>query len=191
MWKDENLKSVARGNKFHKLMGDTLCRNLSVNVDGHDLVVNITKTENGVKLAKSLKLEPGIYPELIIYLDSVEVAGQADYIEVVDGRINIKDYKTNKEIKTKGFVDWKGVEEKLKAPLSHLGNCNYNLYCLQLNTYMYMLLKHNPKLKMGKMELLHIKFDEKDNPVEEVIYRVPNMQKEVKNLMAYWDKQKK
>lgn len=185
-WKAENQKSVDRGTRFHKVKETELCEKGCVNVEGIDLNIESPTVVDGIKHSRSLKLDNGIYPELIIFLDSAKLAGQADYIEVVNGKINIKDYKTNKEIKMEGFRDWKGSEEKLTGPLSHLGNCNYTVYCLQLNTYMYMLKKHNPNLKIGTMELLHILFDENGEPKEEVIYQLPNMQKDVKNMIDYW-----
>ena len=60
--------------------------------------------DNGIKVSPNQKLENGLYPEHLVYLKSVGLCGQADVVEVVDGVININDYKTNKEIKEKGFT---------------------------------------------------------------------------------------
>ena len=50
----------------------------------------------------------------------------------------------------------------MAAPVSHLDDCNFNHYALQLSTYMYMILKHNPKLDFGGMLIHHIQFEEKE-----------------------------
>ena len=36
---------------------------------------------------------------ILVYLKSARLCGQADLVEIVNGYINITDYKTNKEIK--------------------------------------------------------------------------------------------
>jgi hypothetical protein len=90
----------------------------------------------------------------------------------------------------------------MSSPVNHLGDCNFNHYALQLSLYMYIILKHNPRLKPGSMVLHHILFQEQardkhDNPVtavdgqgnpivtDVVIYDVPYMRKEVIELM-HW-----
>jgi hypothetical protein len=45
-------------------------------------------------------------------------------------------------------------------PVSHLDDCNYNHYALQLSLYMYIILKHNPRLKPGKLVLDHVIFED-------------------------------
>ena len=53
-----------------------------------------------MKKAPDQKLADGIYPEHMTYLKSASLCGQADRIEVINGKVNIYDYKTNKEIYT-------------------------------------------------------------------------------------------
>ena len=95
----------------------------------------------------------------MVFLKSAGICGQSDLVEVVNGKVNIIDYKTNKEIKKESYVDWEGVSDKLTEPLSNLDDCNFNHYALQLSIYMYIILKHNPKLKPGKMFIHHVSFD--------------------------------
>ena len=47
----------------------------------------------------------------------------------------------------------------MSAPVSNLDDCNFNHYALQLSIYMYIILKHNPKLKPGKIFIHHITFE--------------------------------
>ncbi len=100
-----------------------------------------------------------MYPEHMVYLKSAGICGQSDLVEVVNDKINIIDYKTNKEIKTESYKDWDGISDKLLDPVSHLDDCNFNHYSLQLSIYMYIMLKHNPRLKPGKMFIHHVIFE--------------------------------
>ena len=95
----------------------------------------------GVKIASDQKLEPGVYPEHLAYLKSAAICGQADLVTIVNGKVNITDYKTNKEIKEKGFTNWEGITSKMYKPLSHLDDCNLNHYNIQLSIYMYIYIK--------------------------------------------------
>jgi hypothetical protein len=157
--------------------------------------------DNGIKVSPNQKLENGLYPEHLVYLKSVGLCGQADVVEVVDGVININDYKTNKEIKEKGFTNWEGITNKMYNPISHLDDCNLNHYNLQLSIYMYIIKKHNPKLKIGKMTIQHVKFkqvgeDKFGYPINEhvngepvldtiKIYELPYLKDEVMSLMMW------
>jgi hypothetical protein len=168
---------------YHDRMEKSLLEIGKIVVDNVELPIFPSTVENGIKIGENLKLEAGVYLELLIWLDSAKLAGQADYVEIIDGVVNIKDHKTNKELKTKGFVNWEGKEEMLLYPVSHLPCCNFSIYSLQLNMYMYIILRHNPKLKMGKMSLLHVKFDEAGEVDCVTEFEVPNMQSEVKTII--------
>ena len=138
----------------------------------------------------------------MVYLKSAKLCGQADRVEVVAGEVNIYDYKTNKEIKTKAYTNWEGVTNKLSGPLSHVDDCNLMHYALQLSIYMYIILKHNHSLKPGKLQIHHIIFEVEDEDengypivatdaagdplVKEVVpYDLPYMKKEVNNIIKY------
>lgn len=115
--------------------------------------------EKGVKMASEQKLTDGIYPEHLVYMKSAGVCGQSDLVEIADNVVYITDYKTNKEIKTSSFVNWEGLSQKMGHPVSHLDDCNYFHYALQLSIYMYMIIKHNPKLKPGSLIIHHVLFE--------------------------------
>jgi hypothetical protein len=95
----------------------------------------------------------------MVYLKSAGICGQSDLVEVVNSKVNIIDYKTNKEIKTESFKNWEGISDKMSHPISHLDDCNFNHYALQLSIYMYIILKHNRKLKPGKIYIHHVLFE--------------------------------
>jgi hypothetical protein len=165
IWDDESQRAMSLGTFYHNQREADLCSLASIEKDGVTVPIFSPNVEpNGIKVAPNQKLESGVYPEHMVYLKSAGICGQSDLVEVVNNRIYIIDYKTNKEIKTESFVNWEGVSDKLSFPLLHLDDCNFNHYALQLSIYMYIMLKHNPKLKPGAMFIHHVVFeeDEKD-----------------------------
>lgn len=160
IWANEAKRAVDLGTWYHNQREADLCSLASIEREG--TVVPIfapLPLKDGIKYAPSQKLEPGVYPEHMVYLKSAGICGQSDLVEVVNGRVNIIDYKTNKEIKMESFKDWEGISEKMLHPVSHLDDCNFNHYSLQLSIYMYMILKHNPKLLPGTIYIHHIIFE--------------------------------
>jgi hypothetical protein len=119
------------------------------------------------------------------------------------GRTYIKTHNTNKEIKTASFKNWEGISQKMNPPVSHLDDCNYNHYNLQLSLYMYMILKHNPKLEFGGLCIHHVQFHEEEQKdmygypvtmltedgkpmVKDVkVYAMPYLRDEIVSIMHY------
>lgn len=132
---------------------DTICR------DGVNLKIISPLMEGDIKIAPPQALSPGIYPEHFVYLESAYVCGQADRVEVVGDRVDVYDYKSNKKLDKESYVNWEGVSKKMHWPLEHLDDCNFNHYTLQLGIYMYIILKHNPHLKPGKIVIQHVTFE--------------------------------
>jgi hypothetical protein len=161
IWDGEANRATTLGTYYHNQRETDLCSFASIERDGVTVPV-ITPVEeiDGLKQAPLQKLDPGVYPEHMVFLKSAGVCGQSDLVEVVNGHVNITDYKTNKEIKTESFKDWEGVSEKLLMPVNNLEDCNFNHYALQLSIYMYIILKHNSKLQPGKMYIHHVVFEE-------------------------------
>jgi hypothetical protein len=141
----------------------------------------------GIRYSPDQKLEEGVYPEHMVYLKSAGICGQSDLVEVINGEVHITDYKTNKEIKVEGFTNWEGITQKMLPPVSHLDDCNLNHYTLQLSLYMYMILKHNPKLKPGTLTIHHIIFEEegKDKWGNPIAARDSNGDPIVKEVVPY------
>jgi hypothetical protein len=199
-WKNESQKAVNLGTWYHnqRELAYTSCD--TIEQEGTIIPIFKPIESDGIKKAPNQKLQEGIYPEHMVYLKSAGLCGQADRVEVIKDTVNIYDYKTNKEIKTAGYTNWEGITDRMLDPLTHLDDCNLNHYALQLSFYMYMILKHNPKLKPGKMIIEHIIFKEAgkdayDNRVvlydmsgepvvqEIVQYDVPYLKMEVINII--------
>jgi len=160
IWNNEADRSIVLGSWYHNQREADLCSLASMEREGVTVpVFKPNEIREGVKVAPSQKLEPGVYPEHMVYLRSAGVCGQSDLVEVVNGKVNIIDYKTNKEIKKESYVSWEGVSEKMAPPVDSLDDCNFYHYALQLSIYMYIILKHNPKLKPGRIFIHHITFE--------------------------------
>lgn len=163
IWNSESTRAITLGTYYHNQRESDLCSLASMEREGVTVPVFAPLPEkDGAKYAPIQKLEPGVYPEHMVYLKSASICGQSDLVEVVNGKVNIIDYKTNKEIKTESYVDWEGKSEKLLAPVDSLDDCNFNHYALQLSIYMYIILKHNPKLRPGRIFIHHITFEQED-----------------------------
>lgn len=86
------------------------------------------------------------YPEVILCDRQLKIAGTADMLVRRGDTWSILDWKTNKAIYKTSFGG-----KKLKAPLSHLDDCNYIHYSLQLSLYAVMLGE-----RVKKMNIIHL-----------------------------------
>jgi len=171
IWAAESTRSTLLGNWYHDQRELDVSSLNTLRVNGVDVPIMKSIYDNNVKYAPDQNLIDGVYPEHFIYLKSAGICGQSDRVDVVNSFVDITDYKTNKEIKTQGYTDWRGVTQKMLAPVDHLDDCNLNHYTLQLSFYMYMILRQNPNLKPGKLSLQHVKFAE-DTQTDEFGYPV-------------------
>lgn len=170
-WKKTNSDSIDLGNWYHNEREKQIC-GLDT-IEREDEICNVVRPiiNGDFKYAPEQVLQNNhVYPEHFVYLKSAGVCGQSDLVEVRKGFVNIIDFKTNKSLTTTGYTNWQGITKKLLHPLSHLEDCKLNIYNIQLSLYMYIILKHNPKLKPGKLIIHHIIFkevdrDSFDNPI--------------------------
>jgi hypothetical protein len=202
-WKAEAKRATDLGTWYHNQREADICGLSTLGREGMDVSIYIPNVDiDGTKTAPDQKLVEGIYPEHMVYLKSVGLCGQSDYVEVVNKKVNIIDYKTNKEIKLESFKGWDGKSQKMQPPFAHLDDCNFNHYALQLSIYMYIIIKHNPLYKPGSLTLQHVIFEEVgrdkyDNPIsaidsdgnpivkEIVQYDVPYLKQEVITLINH------
>ena len=160
LWKKEADRATTLGTYYHNQREYDLCSLASMEKEGTTIPVYKPIEENNLKKAPIQKLTDGVYPEHMVYLKSAGICGQSDLVEVVNNKVYIIDYKTNKEIKTESFKNWEGISDKMSFPVDHLDDCNFNHYALQLSIYMYIILKHNPKLQPGTIYIHHVIFEE-------------------------------
>lgn len=201
-WKSEAKRATDLGTWYHNSRERDICSFSTMTRHGYEVPVLKPLEIEGIKYSPDQKLKDGVYPEHMVYLRSAGLCGQSDLVEVMNGEVHITDYKTNKEIKVEGYTNWEGITQKMMPPVSHLDDCNLNHYTLQLSLYMYMILKHNPKLKPGTLTIHHILFetvgedqfgnpitalDEHGDPIvrDVVPYDLPYLKQEIISLL-HW-----
>ena len=89
--------------------------------------------------------------ERMVYNHEYKIAWSIDLV-ILNGQnnaISIIDWKTNQKIKLKNYY-----KETLKNPLTHLDNCEYAVYSLQLSLYAFMLEKAWNKI--NKLTICHL-----------------------------------
>jgi hypothetical protein len=208
VWKAESERAITVGNWYHNQREEDLLGLDSI--ERHGKVIPIMQPladTSGIKVAPNQRLTDGMYPEHFVYMKSLGICGQSDLVEVIDGVVHITDYKTNKEIRSESYKDWEGLSQKMNHPVSHLDDCNLNHYNLQLSIYMYMILKHNPKLKPGTLMIQHIMFEDEgkdpngypilktntdgDPVIKDIIYYdIPYLKDEVLALVKWFQDNK-
>ena len=202
-WDSETTRAIELGNWYHNQREENICEFNTIERDGVEVpIIRPLIDDVGIKTAPDQKLPNGAYPEHFVYLKSLSLCGQADLVSIVDGVINILDYKTNKEIKEKGYTNWEGITSKMFKPVGHLDECNLSHYNLQMSLYAYIIKKHNPKLKIGKLQIQHVmfekegenefgypitKYNEQGEPVIKKIkmYNLPYLKDEIKSLVMW------
>ena len=119
IWSNEAKRATDLGTFYHNQRESDLCSLASIERENVTVPVFApAPLKDGIKYASHQKLDEGVYPEHMVYLKSAGVCGQSDLVEVVNGRVNIIDYKTNKEIKMESFKNWEGISEKMLHPVS-------------------------------------------------------------------------
>lgn len=180
-WEAKRNKAADKGTAYHKMMEEL--------VQGSGNKVLWTDTVDGVKEDSTLHLEDNtIYTEKMIWNNTYKICGTADLIIVKDGLIHVKDYKTNEKLDKEAYrhPNPKIGKRKLLYPVESLDDCNFNIYQLQLNMYMYMLLQHNRHLKMGNMEILHVQYDKEGNALPPVVEKIDNLQRLIKKMLEHF-----
>lgn len=207
-WNGESERAMGLGNWYHGQREKDLLEFETIERHGVEVpIIKPIEDSKGVKIAPDQVLSEGVYPEHLVYLKSAGLCGQADLVEVIRNKLHITDYKTNKEIKEKGYTNWEGITSKMFNPVSHLDDCNLNHYSLQLSLYAYIIKKHNPKLKIGKLTIQHVSFeeakrDENDYPVSKLIngepvikkvklYELPYLKDEIRSIIMWLKDSKK
>jgi ATP-dependent exoDNAse (exonuclease V) beta subunit len=113
--------------------------------------------------------------EWMIYSSDGKVAGSIDMVlEGPQRELIILDWKRSKEIRTDNRF-CKGL-----GPLSHLDDCNFNHYSVQLNLYKYLLENYYGKLVNGMYIVIF-------HPLQSdyKCLTIPNLQKEVKQCLDF------
>jgi hypothetical protein len=172
-WVAENVKSTVRGTAFHNEKEDD---QFSQGLFEYNQVKY--KIDNNCDNLSSLK-ENCVYPELRLHNTKYKIAGTSDQVLVMPGKkIIIRDWKTNKEIKTSNKYD------KLFYPVAHLDNCEYVKYSLQLSLYGYMLEQFG--YEVVDIEFEHFVLDSDNKAVSSTIYKCPYLKEDIVNMLNHY-----
>ena len=114
--------------------------------------------------------------ENLLYDEEYKIAGTADLIYEHKNEFTIGDFKTNKRFRFSSSYC-----ERLKDPVSHLHNCEFNLYGLQLSLYAYLYERMTSK-RCRKCVIFYLK-DERF-----LSYHVNYMKAEVETILASMQK---
>lgn len=144
-WDDTKNEALSKGTAYHKLKEDSVKQKIVYTPEMQEIPV----VSDVDVLALQNFEDDGLYPELILYNDDWKLAGQADWVMKQKNRVNIKDYKTSKEIKRSAFQD-----SKLLYPVDHLPNANFYIYSLQLSLYGLML--ESKGFQVGYLSIEHV-----------------------------------
>jgi len=189
LWKAKGDISAERGTAVHSIFENKFYTEpQEYNVYQHEETVNS-------KSSMSLKdLKEGIYPELLIYSHRFKIAGQSDLVKIYpDKTFEIEDYKTDKVINF-GATKYYNAKKKMSVksmycyPVTHLDECNWNKYQLQLSIYAYLLEQFGFKCK--SLQINHVIAERDDNGIIELDETgIPKIIEVQKHKCAYLKKE--
>ena len=134
MWEAEKNRACSRGTNIHAVLEDYI--NIGeVEGDWGWLCKSYDKA-----VERSVDSFKTVLSENLLYNEEHSIAGTADLIYEHKNEFTIGDFKTNKRFRFSS-----PYSERLKDPVSHLHNCEFNLYGLQLSLYAYVYEKMSGK----------------------------------------------
>jgi hypothetical protein len=149
-WEKKRIKGSEAGTMVHKIKEAEL---LATKIDTK-IVESFTDSDFKYALNVQELEDNTVYPELMIYDLGYGICGQSDIVEIKNDYIIIRDHKTDKSIEWYAYDNGYNEPEMLLGPLSHLENCNGNVYSLKMSLYMYLIWKANKgRFKPGKIIL--------------------------------------
>jgi len=115
--------------------------------------------------------------ELVVGDEDYGIGGMVDclFYNKKSKKLEIWDYKTNKEISTKNDYG-----KTFNEPISHLDVCEINTYSLQLSLYKNIIQKNN-NLEIGECYLIWI--NEKNSNYK--VFKCKDMEAEIKMMLEY------
>jgi hypothetical protein len=169
-WEDNKNDALTKGSAYHKMKEAAVKAKIVYTPE----LVEVPVLQGIDVLAGNVP--DGLYPELVLYNDDWGIAGQADWVMVRGKRVDIKDYKTSKEIKKEGFM-----EARLLPPLGHLPAANFWVYSLQLS--LYALMMEEKGFEIGRLFIEHV---DKNTQAPLGMYPTEYMRNEAKAIVKYY-----
>jgi ATP-dependent exoDNAse (exonuclease V) beta subunit len=167
MWEQEKNRACTRGTNIHKVLEDYINYG-EAEGDWGWLCKSYDKA-----VERSIDSFKNVLCENLLYDEEYSVAGTADLIYEHKHEFTIGDFKTNKRFRFSS-----PYSERLKDPVSHLHNCEFNLYGLQLSLYAYLYEKMSGK-RCRKCVIFYLQDD------RFLSYHINYMKAEVEALLQH------
>lgn len=170
MWEKEKVRACNRGTDIHKILEDYISFG-DVRENYGWLCKSYDKAAE-----RSIDSFKNVLCENLLYDEEFKIAGTADLIYEHKNEFTVGDFKTNKRFRFSS-----PFSERLKDPVSHLHNCEFNLYGLQLSLYAYLYERMTGK-RCRKCVIYYLQ-DERF-----LAYHVNYMKAEVEAILASMQK---
>ena len=165
-WKTNNKAAQDYGTQLHKTIEEYAKTGIFEDKD-KDIIEAYREIGN-------YTVKDGALFETCVYNHEHKIAGTADIILPNGPYFDVYDFKTNKK-----FNYFSKYEKYMLGPVSHLPDCEYSSYCLQLSLYAY-----NYHIMTGrKVRCLKILYWDRDEKKFEVI-PMPFLLQDIKNILA-------
>jgi hypothetical protein len=168
-WKDCGIKASCAGTRMHY--------QIECYYNDMDIEIDTLEMEYFEQFDNSLGTNLIPYrTEWMIYDPILKLAGSVDmlFTNDQDDTLHIYDWKRSKKICKTNYYD----SSAITPCISHLPNCNFWHYALQLNTYKYIIEKHYQKI-ISKMVIV-ICHPNNDSFIS---LEIPDLSKEINDLM--------
>lgn len=201
-WEQEKDKSLVRGTGIHQTKEDLMFGRGIDKYQGKTYQVQNPDMLIGNVVRELKDLPDGIYPEMPVWNHNYRVSGKPDkvIIETILGTkyAHVDDFKTNKSIDKTSYEHPREGYKMMKGPLSHLMDCNWVHYMLQMSFYQWIL--DAAGLKPGNRTLIHIPHPVKTTGIlgeevihqpDDVLYKIPYAKSEILATLADYNKGRK
>ena len=152
------------GKEIHKLIED--------HINGKQLAEYPNEVFEAIKLLQALPIVK-INSEIIVHSEDWMIAGIIDAVIETPEGIILLDWKTTRNLRMENSY------RQAKDPISHLDDCNYNRYLLQLNMYR-TLFEHCYGKKVIEMGFVNL-------PIEGAAkyFPVQDLSNSIKSMIEY------
>lgn len=176
LWSKKNEESKILGTKFHNWKEDKQYKEGEAEYKGikYQVIEDYILED----------LKEGVYPEIRIWNNKFKIAGTVDQLIMYsDKTFSINDFKSNLEIVERNEYD------RMLPPISHLEDCNYVHYTLQLSLYAWMLEEMGYKCR--DLQIEHNKINRTTYRIDEVVkYNIEYKKQDIINMVNYYELQK-
>jgi len=168
-WKKINSESKVRGSNIHSAIDDY---NKTGDID--------PEYKEVIESLESLKLydRKNSKCEELVYNHNYKLAGTADCIEDCGSTFNVYDFKTNKK-----FNLYSQYKSFFLDPISHLSECEYNTYSLQLSLYAFMY-QSMTGMRVNQLGVMY--YERESNRFN--YYPVPYLKNDILIMLNYYEK---